>query len=77
MDLTDDELSIIEQGLYAIEQTPEHLGELATHELLLGLDVDELYYHLTNFELMSRFEQAQEMVHNDINDGMKWGSIYE
>ena len=77
MDITDDELSIIEQGLYTIEHTPEFMGEIATHKLLKAMDLDELYYHLTDLELMLKFKLAEQTVHEDIKAGMKWGSIYE
>lgn len=54
------------------------LREIETHKLLLEMDEDELYHHLMNPVLFSKFSAAAMNVRTVIQSGeYKWGSIYE
>ena len=60
-----------------IKQDPNMALELLMHKRLLNMDVDELYHHLKNPDLMNKVNEAQRMVLIDIKNDGEWGSIYD
>jgi len=77
MDFDSDDLDAIAKGEYEIEILPNHVGELATHDLLLNMDFDELCEHLSDPKFFAKVTSAQNAVLTEIKGGKKWGSIYD
>ncbi len=55
---------------------PEILGEIATHDLLLLMDDDELFHHMLDTKLFNKIVDARKRVLSHVRI-YEWGSIYE
>lgn len=55
----------------------DYVEEQRIHQLLLEMDVDQLYHHLKNNDLMNKFVQAKRMVNIDYYSGDNLGCIYD
>lgn len=58
-------------------ENPELVGELATHELLLNMDDDELHHHMMDTRFFNKVETVRRDILTEIAGGKQWGSIYE